>query len=61
MEVLAKPLMLSGWNKTLLCIRTRDVLYLCRLYVKIGLPQDGGREKLSQRLTTNSYYVFCGF
>ena len=58
MEALPKLLMLSGWNKTLLCIRTREVSYLCILYIKIFLPQDGGRETLSQSLTTNSYYVF---
>ena len=61
MEVLPKPLMLSGWSKTVLYMRTHDVSYLCTLYIKLGLPQDGGRETQSQRLTTNSYYVFCGF
>ena len=58
MEVLPKPIMLSGWNKIALCIRTRDISYLCKLYVKLGNLQEGGRETLSQRLTTNSYYVF---
>jgi len=60
-EVFPKLLMFSGWNKIVLCIRTRDVSYLCMLYIKLGLPQDGGRETLGLRLTTNSYYVFCGF
>jgi len=50
-----------GLNKTLLCIPTHDVPYLCVLYIKLGNLQDGGRETLSQPLTTDSYYVFCGF
>ena len=50
-----------GLNKTVLYIRTRDVSYLCMLYIKLGMPQDDRRETPSQRLTTNSVYVFCGF
>ena len=61
MKVLPKPIMLSGWNKIALCILTRDVSYLCKLYIKLSNLKDGGREALSQRLTTNSYYVFYGF
>jgi len=41
MKVLPKHLMLSGWKKFVLCIRTHDVSYLCMLYIKLGLLQDG--------------------
>jgi len=60
MKVLPKRLMLPCWKKIVYCIRTNDVLYLSLLYITVVLLQDGGRETLSQRLTTNSYYVLCG-